>query len=80
MPEDNNDSFNAEELIAAFALNAPIPIRHLYAIYAGRSTFAAWKAQGLDIRKLDGLGPSVVPSEFRDFLMRKWGGYAPRIQ
>lgn len=74
---DAPDTLTNEMLAAAFVLDAPIPCRHLHALYGGRSTFAAWKAQGLDIRKLDGLGPSVVPSEFKAFLLKKWGSYAP---
>lgn len=74
---DEPESLTSEMLAAAFVLDAPVPCRHLHAIYAGRSTFAAWRAQGLEIRKLDGLGPCVVPSQFKAFLMRKWGSYAP---
>lgn len=80
MPEENSGPITAEMLIFAAIMNTPIPIRHLYGLYGGRSTFASWKKQGLDIRKLDGLGPSVVPSQFIEFMQRKWGSYAPRIQ
>lgn len=73
-------TITAEQLCAAFILDAPVPVRHLYGLYGQRSTFAAWKVQGLDIRKLDGLGPSVIPSELKTFLIRKWGTFAPRTE
>lgn len=71
------DTLTSEMLAAAFVLDAPVPIRHLFGLYGGRSTFAVWKGQGLDVRKLDGLGPSVIPSEFKKFLIAKWGTFAP---
>lgn len=77
-PEDQ--TLSAEELIALTIVNAPVPIRRLFRLYAQRSTFASWKKQGLDIRNLDGLGPCVIPSEFTAFLMKKWGDAGPRIQ
>lgn len=74
---DAPDTLTAEQLCAAFILDAPVPTRYLHGLYGGRSTFAAWKAEGLDVRKLDGLGVCVIPSEFKAFLMKKWGSYAP---
>lgn len=73
-------TITAEQLLAMMVLDAPIPVRVLFGLYGQRSTFASWKAQGLTIRKLDGLGPCIIPSEFKAFLMKKWGDYAPRIQ
>jgi len=77
MADDAPDTLTGEQLCAAFILDAPVPVRFLHGLYGQRSTFAAWKAQGLDIRKIDGLGPAVIPSEFKAFLLKKWGHYAP---
>jgi hypothetical protein len=76
-PEDKN--LSVEDLITLIIMNAPVPIRRLFRLYAKRSTFASWKKQGLEIRNLDGLGPCVIPSEFTAFLMKKWGDAGPRI-
>lgn len=67
----------AEQLIAAFALNAPVPIRRLYGMYGSRTTFHKWKGMGLDVKPIPGMGPTVVPIAFRDFLMRLRGEYGP---
>ena len=77
-PEDKDPS--PEDLATLFVMNIPMPIRRLFRLYAGRSTFASWKKQGLEIRKIDGLGPCVVPSEFIAFMTAKWDDAAPRIQ
>jgi hypothetical protein len=70
----------AEELIALFHLDAPVPIKRLFHLYAGRSTFAAWAKQGLRVHRVLGLGPCVIPGELRAFLLEKFNSYAPRIQ
>ena len=61
----------AERLIAADVLDAPVPIRHYFGVYGGRSTFARWKAQGLRVVKIPSMGPAVQPSELKAFLLSK---------
>jgi hypothetical protein len=73
----NPDNITGEQLCAVFILDAPVPCSVLQPIYGSRSTFHVWKKQGLDIRNLQGLGPCVIPSEFKAFLMKKWGHFQP---
>jgi hypothetical protein len=65
----------AEQLCAAFILDTPVPVRHLYGIYGSRTTFFQWRKMGLCTRAIKGVGPTVIPSEFKAFLadMREKG-------
>jgi hypothetical protein len=67
----------AEQLIAAFTLDAPVPIRRLIGFYGSRTTFHNWKALGLDVKPIEGMGLTVIPSQFRGFLLRLRGDAAP---
>lgn len=58
----------AELIIAAFTLDAPIPIRVLYGLYGGRTSFHNWKKMGLDVKNVPGMGPTVMPLEFKAFI------------
>jgi hypothetical protein len=74
---DTTDTLTTEQLCAAFILDAPVPIRHLFGLYGQRSTFASWKAKGLDVKTVPGMGPTIVPSKFKQFLLEQRGDYAP---
>lgn len=80
MPTDSTDSkaITAEQLLAAFMLDAPVPIRVLYGLYGGRSTFHVWKKLGLSVKPIVGMGPTIIPSEFKIFLLKQRGDYAPK--
>lgn len=67
----------AEQLIAAFILDAPIPIRRLYGIYGNRTTFHRWKQAGLAVKPIEGMGPTVIPSQFKLFLLKQRGDWKP---
>ena len=67
-----------DQICAAFVLDVPTPIRHLQPLWGCRSTWAAWRKSGLEVRTIEGLGPCVIPSEFKKFLLAKFGTYAPR--
>lgn len=69
----------AEQLIAMFTLDAPIPVRLLYGLYGSRTTFHKWKGMGLEIRTVDGIGPTVRPSSFKTFLLRLRGDATPAV-
>jgi hypothetical protein len=77
MSTDSKDPITAEQLLAVFVLDAPVPIRLLYGLYGHRSTFHRWKKEGLDVKHVSGLGPTVIPSKFKVFLLRIRGDYAP---
>jgi hypothetical protein len=71
---------SAEQLIAAFTLDAPVPIRRLFGFYGSRTTFHNWKHLGLDIKHIEGMGQTVIPSRFRAFLLRLRGDATPTNQ
>lgn len=73
----DREIMTAEQLIAAFTLDAPVPVRRLYGIYGSRTTFQYWQGLGLDVKRVPGMGPTVVPSAFRAFLMEQRGDSAP---
>ena len=77
--ESSERPLTAEQLVAAFILDAPIAVKHLYGIYGSRTTFHAWRKIGLSVKAITGMGPTVVPSEFKIFLLRQRGDYAPTI-
>ena len=68
----------AEQLLAVFVLDAPVPIRLLYGVYGARTTFHKWKHAGLNVKTIPGMGPTVIPSEFKIFLLKLRGDYAPK--
>jgi hypothetical protein len=83
----NNETFTAEraaitaeQLIAAFTLDAPVPVRLLYGLYGSRTTFHHWRTLGLDVKNIEGMGPTVRPSTFKAFLLRLRGDAAPVVQ
>jgi hypothetical protein len=71
-------AMTAEQLIAAFILDAPVPVRYLVPFYGSRATFHVWKGKGLDVKHVIGMGPTVIPSEFKIFLLKMRDTYAPR--
>jgi hypothetical protein len=71
-------SITAEQICAAFILDAPVPIRVLYGLYGSRSTFHVWKRLGLDVKTVPGMGPTVLPSSFKRFLLEQRGDWAPQ--
>ena len=73
-------AITAEQLIAAFTLNAPVPERLLYGIYGRRSTFHRWEKEfGLRVRTVPGIGRSIIPSELKSFLMVLRGDASPDV-
>lgn len=73
-------AITAEQLIAAFTLDAPVPVRVLYGLYGSRSTFHHWRGLGLDVKHVEGMGPTVRPSTFKNFLLRLRGDASPEVQ
>ncbi|WP_043588114.1 hypothetical protein [Geminisphaera colitermitum] len=71
------ETIDASQLAAAFVLDAPIPIRRLIGLYGSRSTFWKWEKDGLPVRTVEGLGASVVPSQFKNYLLKKFGTINP---
>ena len=67
----------AEQLCAVFALDAPVALQRLYGVWGSRSSFSRWKKQGLAVFHVEGIGPAVVPSELRIFLLKKRGSITP---
>lgn len=76
-PSPAPPQLSAEQLIAMFILDAPVPIRLLYGIYGARSTFHLWRKAGLDVKHVEGMGPTVIPSRFKQFLLKLRGDWAP---
>lgn len=76
MPKPS-EALTAEQLIAAFMLDAPVPVRLLYGIYGKRSTFHVWRRKGLDVKTIVGMGPTVIPSSFKVFLLKQRGDWKP---
>jgi hypothetical protein len=64
---------STEQICAAFILDAPVPIRVLYGLYGSRTSFHNWKKAGLSVKPVKGLGPTVIPSEFKTFLLKQRG-------
>lgn len=75
--ENEPKTLIAEQLLAAFVLDAPVPIRLLYGLYGSRTTFHEWKNAGLDVKHVEGMGPTIIPSKFKVFLLKLRGDYAP---
>lgn len=69
-----------EQLCAAFILDAPVPIRVLYGLYGSRATFYAWGKRGLAMKNIAGMGPTIIPSQFKTFLLKERGDIAPTNQ
>ena len=69
--------YTADQLMAAFVIDAPIPIHALFATYGCRTTFKSWQKAGLEVKTTPGMGPTVIPSEFKAFLIKIRGEYAP---
>lgn len=76
----DREAITAEQLIAVFTLDAPVPVRLLYGLYGSRSTFHYWKQIGLDVKPVAGMGPTVVPSRFKSFLLKQRGDIRPDVQ
>lgn len=67
-----------DALIGLIVADVPVAIRRLFTAAASRSSFAKWrdgvtgadgKTYKLRILDIEGQGPSVIPSELREFLI-----------
>ncbi len=63
----------SEQLCAAFILDLPVPTRNLYGLWGSRSTFRRYRNNGLNVKMAEGMGPTVLPSEFKSFLLKQTG-------
>lgn len=73
-------TITAEQVIAAFTLDAPVPVKVLYGLYGSRTTFHHWRSLGLDVKNVEGMGPTIIPSRFKLFLLQLRGDASPTTQ